>query len=87
MPAEKKKKSVKVTKLYRRTRFKNSLESSLDGKKITGDTDVLMYMNFLMFLDRLAKASEQAAEERGSSRVREPDVAKYLQKTLREFRG
>lgn len=38
-----------------------------------------MYMNFLMFLDRLAKASEQAAEERGSSRVREPDVNKYLQ--------
>lgn len=45
MPAEKKKNSVKVTKLYRRTRFKNSLESSLDGKKIAGDTDVLVMMN------------------------------------------
>ncbi|GAN00754.1 hypothetical protein MAM1_0002c00176 [Mucor ambiguus] len=87
MPAEKKKPNAKLTKLYSRTRFKKSIESGLDGKNIAGDTDILMYMNFLMFLERLANNSERAADERGSSRVNANDVNKYLQDTLREFRG
>lgn len=37
-----------------------------------------MYMNFLIFLERLAKKSEKAADERGSNRVNTNDVGKYL---------
>lgn len=45
MPAEKKKPNAKLTKLYSRTRFKRSIESCLDGKKIAGDTDILVRMD------------------------------------------
>ncbi|KAL9552888.1 hypothetical protein MBANPS3_003562 [Mucor bainieri] len=85
--AEKKTPNAKVTKLYSRSRFKKTIESGLDGKRLTKDTDILMYMNFLIFLERLAKNSEEASNERGSNRVKVGDVNKYLQDTLREFRG
>lgn len=38
-----------------------------------------MYMNFLIFLERLAQASEKSADERESNRVKAKDIEKYLQ--------
>ncbi|KAG2195943.1 hypothetical protein INT46_005969 [Mucor plumbeus] len=77
----------KVLKLYSRDRFKKALEKRLGGKKITGNTDIFMYMNFLIFLEKLAEASEESVDAQQSKKIRAADVDINLEKTLRKFRG
>ncbi|KAI9483402.1 MAG: hypothetical protein EXX96DRAFT_616388 [Benjaminiella poitrasii] len=76
-----------MTKLYIRNSFRRAMKNRLNDKKLTSNVDVLMYLDFILFLDRLAKASEQAAAERHATYVKTEDIDKVLENTLREFRG
>ncbi|KAI8642010.1 hypothetical protein BD408DRAFT_417205 [Parasitella parasitica] len=76
-----------LSKLYSRKRFKKGIENRLGGKKVTGNADILMFMNFLIFLEKLAEAAEKDAEGRGTKNIRPKDIKGNLEKTLRQFRG
>ncbi|OBZ90438.1 hypothetical protein A0J61_01517 [Choanephora cucurbitarum] len=67
-----------------RTKFREDLRTKF-GKSLSADVDDLLYLEFVMFMDHLAK---NAAKHVGKRKILDPkDVEAVLETTLRRFRG
>ncbi|TGZ77730.1 hypothetical protein EX30DRAFT_343795 [Ascodesmis nigricans] len=51
----------------------------------TKNTDILVYLDYVLFLQELVKDAGVRARERGASAVGEQDVRRVVEGTLRKF--
>lgn len=69
---------------FNRKRLVKHLKELLDVEKVEEDVDILIYLDFMMFLERLAKKAEAEGQD---NCVRQKNIENNLESVLREFRG
>ncbi|KAI7872456.1 hypothetical protein BDF14DRAFT_1877671 [Spinellus fusiger] len=70
-----------------RSTFKKKLKRYLPHHTFTDNVDIMIFLNYLIFMETLAHEAEQDAEEQSQTMVYERNIANVTKSVLQKFRG
>ncbi|KAI8099722.1 uncharacterized protein BX664DRAFT_321964 [Halteromyces radiatus] len=80
--------------LNSRTTFHNKIQKKLGHYKLSKDADILIYLNYVLFMKRLAEVTHQKAfdkhiqaKKKNAFVIRGENIREVTKDVLREFRG
>lgn len=71
---------------YPRATLRKILKAHTD-KNIARNVDALIYLDYVLFVQKLMEHATRKAKENGEKRVQAKDIRKVTVRTLREFKG
>jgi len=75
------------TRLYPRATLRRIIKAHQPHCVLSKNTDVMIYLDYLLFLNRLATESSMEATRSGERILEARHVRAVLERTLQEFRG
>ncbi|ORY96360.1 hypothetical protein BCR43DRAFT_491567 [Syncephalastrum racemosum] len=68
-------------------KLKNQLEKLYPDKTLATNTDIMIYLDYQLFMRSLIEEAERIAENENSRRIDESHVEKAANVVLQKFRG
>lgn len=73
-------------KSYPRATIRKIVRAHSD-KNVARDLDALLYLDYILFMQRLMENATRKAKEAGEKKLQAKDIRKVTMTTLRQFKG
>ncbi|KAK9379512.1 uncharacterized protein V2V93DRAFT_372929 [Kockiozyma suomiensis] len=74
-------------RLYPRSLLRRIIKRNSKQCNISKRADVLIYLNYILFLEELLKRSNIEARQAGDKKLRQRHIERVAKNTLQKFRG
>ncbi|KAI8388475.1 uncharacterized protein BYT42DRAFT_611513 [Radiomyces spectabilis] len=75
-----------MTKLYKRGALRNALKRRMPHKSLDENVDILIYLNYILFTQRLAESTMEVLPPK-TRRISGRDIERVAERVLQEFHG
>ncbi|KAJ1955509.1 hypothetical protein IWQ62_005512 [Dispira parvispora] len=76
-----------MTKLYSRSLLRKIIKTHEPQHRLSSNVDVMVYLDYLLFLSELSKEAQIVARGEGQSEVSSRHLQRAADLTLRRFKG
>ncbi|OAD67172.1 hypothetical protein PHYBLDRAFT_151782 [Phycomyces blakesleeanus NRRL 1555(-)] len=76
-----------MARLHSRPTLKKKIKNYFPKHTLTKHVDIMIYLDYVMFLEQLALAADEDAEAEGSKNIYGRNVDKVAKRVLQQFRG
>ncbi|KAI9013862.1 hypothetical protein CLU79DRAFT_385282 [Phycomyces nitens] len=73
--------------LHSRPTLKKKIKKYLPKHTFTENVDIMIFLDYILFLEQLAHAADEDAVAEGSDNIYERNVSKVTKRVLQQFRG
>jgi len=72
---------------YPRSTLKRTLKAHSPGLNVSKNADILLYLDYVLFMQEVMRQASLKSRERGSESVSPSDVNRVAADALRKFKG
>jgi len=72
---------------YPRSTLKRTLKAHSHGLNVSKNADILLYLDYVLFMQEVMRQASLKSRERGSEIVSPSDVSRVAADALRKFKG
>ncbi|CEG70369.1 hypothetical protein RMATCC62417_06280 [Rhizopus microsporus] len=72
---------------FDREKLRKIIAKKLGGMKLAPNVELLIYLDFLCFMEDLAKSAEATSLKKNHSAVNRSDIMEALENVLKKYRG
>ncbi|KAK9450786.1 uncharacterized protein V1518DRAFT_411706 [Limtongia smithiae] len=76
-----------MSRLYPRSSLRRAVREHSNGCKVAKTADILVYLNYMTFLDALLREANIEARQAGDKTIRKRHIDKVAHTVLHRFRG